>query len=93
MNATARPARKPRDLQRSGLFLCDAEIARRLGVSGEKFRTIVSAFGPRGFPPRDAVVGTRYWPAVKAFFDRRYGVDTVSSSLTPDGEDNLDAYR
>jgi hypothetical protein len=85
-------SRKPRDLQRTGLFLCDAEIARRLGVSDDKLRTIVKALEREGFPKRDVWMGGRYWRAVVAFFDRRYRIADGGSWPLPDGKNNLDAF-
>lgn len=84
-------ARKPRDLQRTGLFVCDAEVARRLGVSQDRLRNVAPSLESDGFPKRDPMMQGRYWPAVVAFWNRRYGVDKVDSSLQPDGEENLDA--
>ena len=39
---------------------------------------------------RDAVMGGRFWPAVIAFWNRRYGLSNVEA-FSPDGEENLDA--
>ena len=78
-------------LERQGLFPCDSEIARRLSIGEDKFRTIAKALERNGFPPRDALIGRRYWPAVVAFWNRRYGIASVASPSLPDGEENLDA--
>jgi hypothetical protein len=80
-------------LERQGLFPCDAEIARRLSIGEDKFRKMVGALELQGFPKRDPLIGRRYWPAVIAFWNRRYGVSSISSpSLVPDGEENLNAF-
>lgn len=78
-------------LERQGLFPCDAEIATRLSIGEDKFRRIVPALEKNGFPPRDVLIGRRYWPAVVAFWHRRYGVGNVSTPSLPDGVENLDA--
>lgn len=78
-------------LERQGLFPCDAEIATRLSIGEDKFRRIVPALERNGFPPRDAVIGRRYWPAVVAFWNRRYGIGSISAPSLPDGVENLDA--
>ncbi|GBD48151.1 hypothetical protein [Methylopila sp. Yamaguchi] len=86
--------RSPADdpVTRQGLFPCDAEIARRLSLGSEKFRLMAAALEPLGFPRRDELVGRRYWPAVRAFLDRRYGVGSLASPSHVDGEENLDAF-
>jgi hypothetical protein len=36
-------------------------------------------------------MGGRYWPAVKAFFDRRHGLANMLPPPCADGEEDLDA--
>jgi hypothetical protein len=81
------------DLQRQGLFPCDAEIASRLSMGADKFRRLLPALERAGFPTRDPLVGNRYWPAVKAFWDNRYGLANLRPSVHEDGEENLDALN
>lgn len=38
-------------------------------------------------------MGARYWPAVLAYFNRRYGLSSIAPLHQPDGEENLDALR
>ena len=38
----------------------------------------------------DPVMGGRYWPAVQAYWNRRYCLSSIEPSQ-PDGEENLDA--
>ena len=45
-----------------------------------------------GLPRIDPVMGGRYWPAVRAFWNKRYGLSTVEVSQ-PDGGEHLDALR
>jgi hypothetical protein len=56
-----------------------------LGVrrAGE-WSNIVPIYERRGFPKVDPVMGGRYVPAVRAFFDREYGVGGAKLSA-PDG--------
>lgn len=72
------------------LFIADTEIARRLGLTPQEFRTKSTALERSGFPQQDAQFNNRrYWPAVKAFLDRRYGLDAGSTpSNQPEGEEN-----
>lgn len=39
-----------------------------------EWRSIVPILEHRGLPKIDALMGGRYWPAVKAFFDREYKI-------------------
>jgi hypothetical protein len=56
-----------------------------LGVrrAGE-WKDIVLIYERRGFPKVDPVMGGRYVPAVRAFFDREYGIGGAKLSA-PDG--------
>jgi hypothetical protein len=71
------------------LYLSDVEIARRLGVGEKSVRAAFREFERRrGFPKKDRLFGDkRYWPAVKAFLDRRHGLSMSSAPLAPDGEE------
>ena len=57
-----------------GVFISDAEMYRRLGVSPRIGRMAVLALERTGFPPKLPLWGNRrYWPAIRAFLDRHYG--------------------
>jgi len=47
----------------------------------------------RGFPKVDGLLGGRYVPAVKAFFDREYGVNGKGHVMAPDGPTELGAWK
>ncbi|PQZ26164.1 winged helix-turn-helix domain-containing protein [Ochrobactrum vermis] len=74
------------------LFVSDIEIARSLGISAAAFKSTVIVLERDAFPPKEPLFNDlRYWPAVKAFFDRRHltsGKDPRYSP--PDGEENWD---
>jgi hypothetical protein len=74
-------------------FVDDAEIARRWCVSIQMARVAILALernDPR-FPKRDQLFGgKRYWPAVKAFMDVRYGLN-IRPPQVLDGPENLNA--
>jgi hypothetical protein len=56
-----------------------------LGVRrGAEWRNIVPIYERRGFPKVDPVMGGRYVPAVRAFFDQEYGIGGAKLSA-PDG--------
>ena len=58
------------------LFISDAEMFRRMGISEKIGRIAIRELEKRlAFPPKDALFGNkRYWPAVRAFLDARGGV-------------------
>jgi hypothetical protein len=50
----------------------------------------------RGFPKIDALMGGRYTPAVRAYFDHQYGLDRDRSGdapLAPDGVEDFEAWK
>lgn len=55
------------------------------------WRAVVSLLEGRGFPKIDGLMGGRYVPAVKAFFDWKYGIGGAARVLVPDGPENLGA--
>ncbi|MGY2906564.1 winged helix-turn-helix domain-containing protein [Bradyrhizobium sp. URHC0002] len=59
----------------TGLFVSDTELYRRLGVGPKTGRIAVQALARAGFPPKQPLFGNkRYWPAVRFFLDRYYGL-------------------
>ena len=74
------------------LFLGESDIARRLGQDPGEWKGKAMVLERHGLPRVDALMGGRYWPAVCAFFDRRYGI-SQSGPAPLDGEENLDALR
>jgi hypothetical protein len=71
-----------------GLFPGEAEIARRLSQTPDDWRAKAAVLERDGFPRVDPLMGGRYWPAVLAWWNRRYGLSTIEASQ-PDGEENL----
>lgn len=66
------------------LFASDKELAAALlgGRSGA-WRDLIPLYERRGFPKIDPVMGGRYTPAVKAFFDRDYGLTDAAPAAPP----------
>jgi hypothetical protein len=61
--------------RRGGLFVYDTEICERLNLPAKEGLRFIRAIESRGFPPPiEALNNRRYWPAVKAFFDKNYGL-------------------
>ncbi len=92
MSATSAQGRRKNRHADGGLFPCETEIARRLSQDPADWRAKAAVLERDGLPPIDPIMGGRYWPAVEAFWNRRYGLSSIEPSK-PDGEENLDALR
>ncbi len=76
------------------LYVSDGQIAKILGLEERTWREIAAVLTRSGLPRHDPLFGgLRYWPAVRAFLDRRYGLGASSVPRHPDGEENLDAIE
>jgi hypothetical protein len=69
---------EPETLERekNRLWLTDAELIRRMGVPEKRAREVLRMLDAKGssFPKKQQLWGgRRYWPAVKAYFDKEYG--------------------
>jgi hypothetical protein len=73
------PAPETLEREQDKLWITDAELIRRIGVPEKKAREALRmAEAKAGFPRKHKLWGDRrYWPAVKAYFDRLYGADTA----------------
>ena len=74
------------------LYPTEEQIARAV-LPPDKTKAwdgIASVLERRGFPQIDPLFGGRYWPAVKAFLDRRHGLNNTTPAAAPDGEENWD---
>ncbi|MCD1267221.1 hypothetical protein B5M44_26220 [Shinella sumterensis] len=57
------------------LFITDAQLAERIGLTTEQMKAKTSVLEKSGFPTKDVMFeNRRYWPAVRAWLDRRYGL-------------------
>jgi hypothetical protein len=83
-------SRAAKDVKTTGLFPCEAEIARRLSQTPFEWAAKATILERDGLPRIDPVMGGRYWPAVEAFWNRRYCLSSIEPSQ-PDGEENLNA--
>jgi len=57
------------------------------------WRAVVPLLERRGFPTIDGLMGGRYWPAVKAFFDREYGVHGAAQVSAPHKPAELGSWK
>lgn len=77
-----------RPLHELPLFAGEEDLAMAVFGPGQlrHWKQVVRLLEERGFPRSDALMGGRYTPAVKAFFDREYrvhGEAQVSASHLP----------
>ena len=73
------------------LYVTDGEIANKLGLSHDEWVAATKAL--RGLPPTDpGFKFRRYWPAVKAYLDRRSGLHLLNAPAD-DGEETFDEDR
>jgi hypothetical protein len=72
--------------QDPGLFPSEEEIAEEvLGRRARLWKAVAVVLEREGLPRIDPFMGGRYMPAVRAFFDRRYGLRDGNVPSTPDG--------
>lgn len=76
------------------LYSSEEEIAEIvLGPAKLKeWRALAVVLERDGLPKIDPLFDRRYFPAIKAFFDRRNGVGDVSPPQAPDGKENWTNY-
>jgi hypothetical protein len=76
------PAAETLEREKEKLWVKDSELIRRLGVPDKVgYETLRMLDSKRtGFPQKQKLWGDRrYWPAVKAYFDRLYGAKVDAS--------------
>jgi hypothetical protein len=76
ITAVSMPEPETLEREKDRLWLTDAELIRRMGVPEKKAREVLRMLDakPSGFPRKQKLYGDRrYWPAVKAYFDKEYG--------------------
>jgi hypothetical protein len=77
------------------LFANDSSIGAALfGLDrAHEWPPIASLLENRGLPKIDVLMGGRYVPAVRAFFDHMYGLDRSAAPLAPDGTEDFQKWR
>jgi hypothetical protein len=58
-----------------------------------EWQQIAPLLEARGLPKVDQLMGGRYTPAVRAFFDHEYGLDHGNLPLTPDGVEDFEGWK
>lgn len=75
-------------------FADDDQIGLALLGPGRvaEWKAIAQLLERKGFPKHDPYLGGRYVPAVKAFFDRQYGI-TQTDVMQPEGIEDLSVWN
>jgi hypothetical protein len=76
------------------LFLKDTEIARLLtkDMTVDEWKAKAVILEREGLPKVDPIMGGRFWPAVRSFFERQYGINTPHLTA-PDGPEDFSAWN
>ncbi len=71
------------------LYATEEEIASAVLGPGhlEEWRALATVWERSGLPRIDAETGRRYYPAVKAWLDRKYGLTTAAPAAIPHGRE------
>lgn len=77
------------------LFASEEAIAGALMGPGKtaEWRQIAPLLERRGLPTVDGLLGGRYTPALKAFFDREYGIHSEAQVSSPHVPAELGAWK
>ncbi|WP_426227408.1 winged helix-turn-helix domain-containing protein [Pararhizobium sp. DWP3-4] len=74
------------------LFVTEGQCAERLGLTTEQFKIALPGATKSGLPTPDPLFANRrYWPAVKAWLDGRYGMGPEGSA--PPGLDGKENWK
>lgn len=84
--------KKEIDIAAMPLFPDEAVIATAvLGNDAALWPSIALSLERKGLPKAHPVVGKRYWPAVRAWFDKEHGIGRAPH--TPDGDEDHSAWN
>ncbi|MGY4355525.1 hypothetical protein ACVWZR_004571 [Bradyrhizobium sp. i1.3.1] len=81
-------------LEQLPLFADERSLSEAVLGHGQytHWRAVVTLLEGRGFPKIDGLMGGRYTRAVRAFFDREYGIGGATTPvIARDGPENLGA--
>lgn len=76
------------------LFATDVEIGEALLGPDRacEWKALAPLYERKGFPKIDPIMGGRYVPAVKAFFDHQHGLGAIVPTAS-DGTDRPDTWK
>jgi hypothetical protein len=85
----------PLTLDQLPLFAEDSLIGAAVFGCGRacEWSSIASLLERRGLPKIDELMGGRYVPAVRAFFDHLYGLERSAPPLAPDGTEGFEKWK
>lgn len=85
----------PTRLDELPLFADDLAIGRALlgGARAKEWVALAPMYEGRGLPRVDRLLGGRYVPAVRRFFDREYGLEGPGAVSSPDGSEDWSAWK
>lgn len=72
---------------RAELWADEAAAAELSGMPAEKFRAHLQLLEAEGFPKPSPWNGKRYIPAIRAFWDKQAGIDTLLVTAAPEHHD------
>jgi hypothetical protein len=77
------------------LYVTETECASRLGFSPGTWDRLRVRYERLGMPRKDPISKRRYWPAVRAFFDRHNGTAGGNPAASSEdlGTENLEAFK
>jgi hypothetical protein len=77
------------------LFASDEQLSAVVMGPGKvkEWLAILPLLERRGFPSIDGLLGGRYVPAVKAYFDREWRVHSEHHVREPHGQERLGTYK
>lgn len=83
------------NLEQLPMFASEEALSNALMGPGKtaEWRQIVPLLERRGFPTIDGLMGGRYTRAVKAFFDREYGVHGAGQVSAPHAPAELGSWK
>jgi hypothetical protein len=75
------------------LYLSEAAVAQRILGTGAlpRWSGLATVLEREGLPRIDPLTGCRYWPAVRAFLDRRNGLS--QASVLPTTADGAETWN
>lgn len=75
------------------LYISEAVVARRVLGTGAlpRWSGLATVLEREGLPRIDPLTGCRYWPAVKAFLDRRHGLG--QAGVLPSTADGAETWN
>ncbi|TBA86279.1 winged helix-turn-helix domain-containing protein [Rhizobium ruizarguesonis] len=76
---------------KAGCFVTEGQLAERIGLTLDQLKIALPAAEKAGFPTKDPLFADRrYWPAVVAWLDRRYGLrpEGYTGPYAVDGREN-----